>query len=171
MVLFIGFVLAAAEPLDYLRDNWLDVPRFLAAGFVVALFTTTIPLAVSAFTTRRAYAAAFVIGLFIISALVAGVLTECQQEHERITRPDGSVEFQPIGECKPLTGDAAKWFALIAIPEVPIHVSDLIFDEENDSQVPRLVHQLPTGVPVGWYLLLTVIPGLALLWRYRRIRI
>jgi ABC-2 type transport system permease protein len=170
VVLLIGLVLAAAQPLDYLRDTWLDIPRFLAAGLAVAIFTTTIPMAVSAFTTRRAYAAAFVIGLYIISAPVAGVLTECQQEGDgergAIVQVDGSAE-----ECEPLAGDAAKWFALIDIGQVPIHVSDLIFGEENESQVPRLVRQLPVGVPVGWYLLLTVIPGLALFWRYRNMRV
>ena len=61
LTLFIGLTLAADEPLSYLRDNWLDIPRFLGAGLVVAVFTTTLPLAVSAFTTRKAYAAAFVI--------------------------------------------------------------------------------------------------------------
>ena len=142
VILLIGLILAAAEPLEYLRETWLDIPRFLAAGLAVAFFTTTIPMAVSAFTTRRAYAAAFVIGLYIISAPVAGVLT---------------------GET--LIGDAAKWYALIDIGQVPIHVSDLIFGEENEAQVPRLVRQLPAVVPVGWYLILTVVPGVVILWR------
>ena len=75
VVLFLGFVLAATEPLEYIRENWLDVPRFLLAGLAVAAFTTTAPLVVSAFTTRRAYATAFVIAVFIISAAAAGILT------------------------------------------------------------------------------------------------
>ena len=53
IVLFVGFTLAAEEPLTYVRENWLDAPRFLAAGAVIAVFTTTIPLAVSGFTDRR----------------------------------------------------------------------------------------------------------------------
>jgi len=74
IILFLGLTLAADESLDYLRDNWTDVPRFLCAGLVVAAFTTTLPLAVSAFTTRRAFAASFVIGIYFISAIFAGVL-------------------------------------------------------------------------------------------------
>ena len=53
MVLFAGFTLSAEEPLTYVRENWLDVPRFLAAGAVIAVFTTTIPLAVSGFTNPQ----------------------------------------------------------------------------------------------------------------------
>ena len=76
VVLFVGLTLAASEPLHYLRDQWLDIPRFLGAGLVVALFTTTIPMAIAAFTNRRAYAAAIVIGIFLISNGVAHALTQ-----------------------------------------------------------------------------------------------
>jgi ABC-2 type transport system permease protein len=146
VVLFLGLMLAADGPLGYVRDNWLDIPRFLAAGFIVGLFTTTLPMAVAAFTTRRAYASAFVIGLFIISTAVAGALT---------------------GENS-VTGDAAKWVALIDIGSVPIHLNDMIFVNENTSHIARLVRELPTAVPIVWYVLLTAGPGLLLWWRYRR---
>ena len=163
VVLLVGLTLAADEPLDYLRDNWLDIPRFLLAGGVVAVFTTTLPMAVSAFTTRRAYAAAFVIGVFIISIPVAGVLTGCDEEQ-------GSVSS--AGErCEPWTGDAAKWFALINIPQVPMHVNDLIFAVDDSDLTGGLVKELPDIVPISWYLLLIAAPGFALWWRYQRIRV
>jgi len=166
-VLFIGFVLAADEPGNYILDNWLNVPRFLLAGLVVAIFTTTIPLAVSSFTNRRAYAAAFVIGLFIISVPITGVLTICENSHGTQQGGLGSES----GQCKPLTGKAAKWFALLNVGGVPIHVNDMIFPEENTSEFANLVDELPDVVPVAWYLLLTAGPGFVLWWRYRRIRI
>ena len=167
VILFVGLTLAAAEPMDYLRDHWLDIPRFLGAGLVVALFTTTLPMAVAAFTTRRAYAAAFVIGLFLISAAVAGALTASDEDITEPPEPGGGAAVQ--GE--PVAGDAAKWFALINIGSVPIHVNDLIFANEDDSHLAKLVRELPTGVPIGWYLLLTAGPGFVLWWRYRRIGI
>jgi len=160
IVLFTGFVLAAEEPANYLRDNWLNVPRFLLAGLVVAIFTTTIPLTVSAFTTRRAYAAAFVIGLFIISVPVAGILTLCEEGRQL-----------PIEPCRPPTGESAKWFALISLPNVPIHVNDLIFPEENSSEFAQLVAKLPSIIPITWYLLLTIGPGFVLWRRYSSISI
>ena len=160
VILFVGFTLAAPEQLDYVRDNWLDIPRFLLAGLVVAIFITTIPMAVSAFTTRQAYAAAFVIGLSIISVPVAEGLTECGDDFRG-----------PAADCEPATGDAGKWFALLNIGLVPMHVNDLIFDEDNRAHLAKLVTELPVIVPVAWYLLLTMVPGFALWWRYERLRL
>jgi hypothetical protein len=161
VVLFIGLTLAASDSPEYLTDNWLDIPRFLGAGIVVALFTTTIPLAVSAFTTRRAYAAAIVIVIFLISWTVGGALTECHGQEE------GS---RPGGTCEPVTGDSARWYALIAIPQIPMHVNDLIFDDEEDSSIATELRELPDVFPIAWYLVLTAVPGFILWWRYQRIR-
>ena len=158
VVLLVGLILAASEPVQYLRENWLDVPRFIGAGFLLAIFTTTIPLAVAAFTRRRAYAAAFVIGLYIISAVVAGILTECEDE----SGDPG---------CRPLAGDTARWFGLVDIGRVPIHVSDMIFAKDNESRLSREVSRLPDAVPVLWYAALVAGPGLLLWWRYRRLTV
>ena len=46
IVLQLGLVLSAADPVDYFRDNWLDIPRFLAAGVLVAAFISVVPIAV-----------------------------------------------------------------------------------------------------------------------------
>ena len=161
VVLFIGLTFAADEPLDYLRDQWLDIPRLLAVGAAIAAFATSIPLAVSTFTIRRTYAAAIVIALFVITPVVAGSLTFCEDHgHGRL----GAVQ----SECEPVTGDAAKWLALVSLPEVPLHVSDLIFDDDNESDVAELVREHSSAVPVAWLLILTVVPGLVLWWQYRR---
>lgn len=173
-VLLIGFTLASPEPFEYLRDNWLDVPRILAAGIVVAAFTTTLPLAVSAFTTRRAYAAAFVIGLYFISASVTGALTElhCPQSARDAQGPGGVGQSVPDGEtdCTYLAGDATKWIALGDIGQAPLHVNDLIFSAgEDETNTTQLVAELPVGVPLAWYGLLTIGPALILALRYRRL--
>jgi hypothetical protein len=169
-VLLAGFTLAAAEPLEHLREHWLDVPRFLLAGLVIAIFTTTLPMAVSAFTTRRAYAAAFVIALYLVAASSAGILTNCRDHGigaeggARVTAGEGA-DAQG-GECDPVTGSNARWFALADIGQAPAHLNDLIFVDENDSRAVRLVAELPLAVPIGWYVLLTAGPGLALWRRY-----
>ena len=169
VLLFLGLLLTAPEPVDYVKENWLDVPRFLAAGFVVAVFTTTLPLAVAAFTSRRAYAAAFVIGLWVVSTSAAGILTTCQ-ETTTTTTTDGNVTVT-MEECVPIAGDAAKWFTLLEFGEAPIRINDFIFGEEPESGPGDLARELPDVVPIGWYLILTGVPGFLLWRRYQSIAI
>ena len=172
LVLFLGFTLAADEPFQYLQDNWLDVPRFMAVGFLIAAFTTTIPLAVASFTPRKAYAAGFVIALFVVSSAAAGILTSgdvasftCEDENR-----DGGE--QP-GECEPLTGENSKWFELINLGLVPIAVGDLIFDEKDKSPLDVRLYDTRGGewIVVSWYLFLVLGPALLLLYKYRRVEI
>ena len=161
VVLLVSLVLSAADPLEYLQDNWLDIPRILAAGFLLAAFITTLPLAVSAFTDRRAFAAAFVIGLFIISTAASGFLTSCDEHDDRGRG----------GQCEPITGDAAKWLALVDVSQVPNNINNMIFDAEDEGDRAPLIAELPRVVPIGLYIVLT--GGLAFLlwWRYQRLTV
>ncbi|MCH7607721.1 MAG: ABC transporter permease [Chloroflexi bacterium] len=167
IVLQLGLVLTASNPMDYLRDNWLDIPRFLVAGVLFAAFIAVVPLAVAALTTRRAVAAAFVIGLFLITSAVAGGLTEDAHCHDE----EGALAPCTPGEGGAVTGDAAKWFALISFGDVPIRVNDMIFDRENESATARAAAELPDVIPIGVYLLFTIGSGFVLWWRYQRIRV
>ncbi len=161
IVLLVSLVLSAADPLEYLQNNWLDVPRILAAGFLLAAFITTLPLAVSAFTDRRAFAAAFVIGLFVISAAAGGILAGCDENRDR----------DRAGECEPITGDLAKWFGLVDVSLVPNNVNNMIFDAEDEGRRSRLTAELPRIVPIGWYVILTGGLAFALWLRYQRITV
>ena len=169
IILQLGLILSAASPWQYVQDNWSDIPRFLGAGVLVALFITALPLAVAAFTNRRAYAAAFVIGLFIISTGVADGLTSTHECHE-VPVGGGSTELV----CGPggavVTGEAAKWFALISIRDVPIRINDMIFDTENDAPSIKAAAELHDAIPIAAYVLFTAGPVLLLWLRYRRIR-
>ena len=164
IVLLAGLILSASEPLEYVKDNWLDLPRILGAGLLLAIFITTLPLAVSSFTNRRAYAAAFVIGLFIISSAAGGILTGCDEGNGGGQRGgDGN------GQCEPLTGDSAKWFGLVSLGRVPTNVNDMIFGVEDEGQQSQLIGELPRIVPIGWYVLLTGGMGFILWYRYKRL--
>ena len=168
--LLFGFLFTANDPVDYLRDNWLDIPKFLAAGALVALFVTTIPLAVSAFTTRRAYAAAFVIAVFVISLPMAGILTSatsCEGDWEATIGPGGEQSVR----CERVTGDLAKWFTLVDVGRAPIHMSDIIFGSESDDDIAEVRKELHASIPIAWYALLVLGPAALLLLRYRRMTI
>ncbi len=147
VVLLIGLTLGADHPLEHLRANWLEVPRFMGAGLVLALFMTTLPLAAAAFTTRRAYAAAFVIALWLVSSAVSHAL---------------------VAE---LGGEWRNWFALIDIGGVPIFISDMVFGKTSDIFSTQNARELPRAVLVLWYVFLTAGPGLLLWWRYRKLAI
>lgn len=167
VVLMIGLTMSAAQPFEYLRDNWADVPRFLSAGLVIAILTTTIPLAAAAFTTRRVYASAFVIGLWLISAATAGILISGTEERERSV--NGVVVER---ESNSLLGDTdfAPLVALIDIGSAPIHISDMIFDKkDNDNAVMQQAAKLPMIVVVLWYIGIVGVPGFLLWDRYRRL--
>ncbi len=184
LVLLSGYLLSASDPIEYIRENWLDVPRFLAAGVVVALVTTTIPLAAAAFTTRRANATVFVVGLFIVTAIAAGSLRGVVCKSESLQVPDtaaqsGSgaqvqVTFGSGGQsdyevCEFQLGEVARWASLIEIGNVPIEVSDMIFgtyDDDPDRQEPE---KLPAAVMVAWYIIVLGVPGFLLWYRYRRL--
>ena len=144
-VLLGGLALGADSPTDYFKDNWSDTPRFLAAGFALAIYTTTLALLVASFTTRRAYAAAFIVGLYVISV------------------PFTEGMSRDIGES------VGKWIALFNLSNVPIHVNDIIFDEASGVTSGSPAKALSGWILFGWYLLLTVVP-FGIMWsRYRRI--
>lgn len=168
--LLLGFLFTAGDPVDYLRDNWLDIPKFLAAGALVALFVTTIPLSVSAFTTRRAYAAAVVIAVFVISLPVAGALTASTSCEGRQVVQNGVV-VEDVWECERTTGDLAKWFSLVDVGRAPIHMSDIIFGSESEDDIAEARKELHDSIPIAWYALLVLGPAALLLHRYRRLTI
>jgi ABC-2 type transport system permease protein len=74
LVLFLGNGFASKDAGQYWRDNWLDVPRILAAGSVVAVVMASLSLAFAAQTSRRAYATVAVIAVFLVTAPIAGIL-------------------------------------------------------------------------------------------------
>ncbi len=163
-ILFVGLMLNAEEPLTYIRENWLDVPRFLAAGAVISIFATTIPLVVGGFASRRAYAAAFVIGLIFISAAVANPLASCTK---RQTHVEGNEVV--LDRCEPITGEYAKWIGLLDLGSVPKHLNDMILGRVDPSDLSLLVGEFHDAVPITWYIVLTTGPALLLLRRYQRI--
>ena len=168
-----GNLLLAEKPGEFLRENWLDIPSFILAGVIITVFVTTIPMAVAAFTDRRAYAAAFVIALFVITTPMSGLLTAewCESTVSYAVDSGKVVAEDGEEECGRLTGDYAKWFVLLDVGRAPTHLSDLMFDDDTQDEASVLVTELPLAVPIGWYGLLVVGPGALLLLRYWRMKI
>jgi ABC-2 type transport system permease protein len=146
VILLAGLVLGANEPGSYLADNWPDVPRFLLAGLVLAVYVATLATVVASFTTRRAYAAAFLVGLFVVSATVIGSVTEA------------------------IAQGTGRWLALLSIRDVPLFLNDLIFPGTASAGADA-AESLPGSIQVGWYVLIVCLAALVTWRRYRRLTV
>lgn len=145
LILLIGLTMGDPEPADYLLDNWLDIPKFLAAGAAIAAYTTTLALLTAGFTTRRAYASAFLVGLFVISTpFTTGLASE-------------------IG------GTAGQWISMFNLSNIPVHVNDAVFGEVSGVTRGAPAGEFSSWVLVGWFFLWTAGPAGILWMRYRRL--
>ena len=194
IVLQAGLILTAESQIDYIRENWGDVLRILFVGVVVALFISVAPMAVAAFTTRRAYAAAAVIAGFMIvnittNALTVQTCTITTTDSQGIIRISDSTTGPGQDECTPGTvtseggmvtttersspvGDWAPYIGLLDLGSVTDNITVLVFDTEPEGPAMIAVAELENNAwPIGAYLAFTGIPALLLWNRYRRIRL
>ena len=74
--LFTWNALDASDPASFLADDWDAVPRFLAAGALVATVLTTLSLVIASFASRRAYAAVAMLAVVIVGSAVGGIAEE-----------------------------------------------------------------------------------------------
>lgn len=129
--------LDAPQPLDFLRDNLELLPRIVGAGAVIAVFFTTLALAVSSLTERRPYAAAGILGVIIVSSAVGGIGGEI------------------------VSGSASDVMELVNLGGVLLGVSDSIFGayDRNVAEVPNAITLsavTAVGLAVLWYRYRTV---------------
>lgn len=146
-ILFIGLSMGDPSPVTYLRDHWRDVPRFLVAGVVFGTYTTSLAMLAASFTTRRAYASVFLVGLLAITTpFIIGVASEIE-------------------------GVTSQWVQMFNLANIPLHVNDVIFGEINvfSDEFDAPASALPVTVLVSWYLAWTLIPAGILWLRYRRL--
>ncbi|MBT3996564.1 MAG: hypothetical protein HOF01_12290 [Chloroflexi bacterium] len=147
IILMTGLTMGAEVPADYLKDNWLDIPKFLGAGAALAVYSGTIALLVSGFTTRRAYASVFMVGLFTISTPFT------------------------FGLAQELGGTAGKWLSMFNLSNIPMHVNDAIFDSVSGVTTDAPAGEFDTWILVSWFFLWTVVPAGLLLMKYRRLSV
>jgi ABC-2 type transport system permease protein len=145
VLLFTALTLSSPRPGSYLVDHWGDIPRFLVAGAAIAVYVATLAALVSSFTTRRAHAAAFLVGVFVVTSVVVDSVASA------------------------VSLDVGKWVALLNLHDVPLLVNDLVFGEQTLGA--EEVASLPGGIQIGWYLVV-VGAGLVATWyRARRLSV
>ena len=149
LVLLIGLVMGGSDSVAYMREHWLDIPHLLLSGMAIAAYATTLAMFVAGFTTRRAYASVFLIGLFVITTpFTTGLAMELAEDVE---------------------GTAGQWVSMFNLSNIPVHVNDLIFGEVSEITSVAPAGEFPAWMLIGWYFLWTLVPG-GILWaRYRRL--
>jgi ABC-2 type transport system permease protein len=145
VILFLGLSMGDAVPMEYLRNHWLDVPRFVAAGAAMAGYVTTLALLTASFTTRRAYASVFLVGLFIITTPFT------------------------VGLAEEVGGKAGQWISMFNLTNIPAHVNDVIFGNVSEITEDAPARELGSALLVSWYVVWTLVPASILWWRYRRL--
>jgi ABC-2 type transport system permease protein len=145
LILFLGLAGGDASPTQYLQKYWLDFPRFLAAGLAFAAYLTTLALLVASFTSRRAYASVFLVGLVAITAPFT------------------------LGLSQEIEGPVGQWISMFALTNIPLHVNDVIFGEMSELTEDIPGSKLSGMAKTVWYLLWTIVPGVFLWSRYRRL--
>ncbi len=145
VLLFLGLSGSDPAPMDYVTKHWLDIPRFILAGAAIAVYATNLAMLTASFTSRRAYASVFLVGLFVISAPFA------------------------VGLAQDTQGTAGKFISLFELTAIPVHVNDIIFGDMSEMTEHSPAKKLGSAVLIGWYFAWTVIPGLILWTRYRKL--
>jgi len=144
-ILLTGLAMGAAEPAEYFKDNWADIPKFVGAGAAVAVYTSILALVVAGFTTRRSYASAFLVGLFVI------------------TTPFTVWTAEAIG------GTSGQWLSMFNLSNIPVHVNDLLFKEVSGVTSNAPAGEFDAWILISWFAVWTIVPA-GILWaRYRRL--
>ncbi|HKZ91823.1 MAG TPA: hypothetical protein VJZ50_06760 [Candidatus Limnocylindrales bacterium] len=78
LLLLVGRVLVAADPLDGLAAELPELPAMLAVGLVVVTLVGSVSAATAALTPRRSYATVAIIGVFLIPNIAAALLVELE---------------------------------------------------------------------------------------------
>ncbi len=76
VILSLGTILAAPDPVTGLQEDLPDVPRYLAVAALSSGLLAGVAAAIAAWTPRRAYATAAIIAVFIIPPIIVALLAE-----------------------------------------------------------------------------------------------
>ncbi len=143
VVLFVGQMLVSDDgALAYARDNAEVLWQVPIAVALLSIFYASIGVAVASLTSRRIIAGASIIGLFLVSSIVAAALVGQQTAPETkskearppavVVGPNGDVVVTPDGsDGRPgvvyLVDREPKAAALIDLLTLPLVLRDLVF--------------------------------------------
>jgi ABC-2 type transport system permease protein len=75
LLLSLGSILAASDPLAGINKELAEIPRYLAVSLIEAGVFAGVASVIASYTPRRAYSVAAIIALFIVPPIVVGIFT------------------------------------------------------------------------------------------------
>lgn len=141
VVLFIGNMLVSDGAFTYFKDHLDVLWKVPVAVAILALFYAVIGVAISALTDRRIVAGAAIIGLFLVTSIASGILTE--------NATDGS------------------YGGLLNVLALPLYLRDIVFLGHLDPS--EALGGVANGGLLAAAAYVVIVAGGAaiLLWRYR----
>ena len=88
----------------------------------MAAYATTLAMLTASFTTRRAYASVFLVGLFVITTPFT------------------------VGLAQEVEGSGGQWISMFNLTNIPVHVNDVIFGEVSEITEEAPARALPAGI-------------------------
>ena len=76
LILTVGAILAAPDPITGLQEDLPDVPRYLIVSVLASALLGAVSTVIAAWTPRRAYATAAIIAVFIIPPIIVALMAE-----------------------------------------------------------------------------------------------
>jgi ABC-2 type transport system permease protein len=141
VLLFVGQMLVSDGALDYLRDNAQILWQVPAAVSALALYYAALGLALASLTSRRVVAGGTILGLTLVSSVVAGILGQA--------------------------GAAGGRAGVLNLLTLPLYLRDLVFLGHVDPDSP--LSGVTGGGPLALaaYLAVVAVSIGVLVWRYR----
>ena len=185
VVLFVGQMLVNDDgALKYARDNAEVLWQVPIAVALLSLFFASIGVAIASLTTRRIIAGASIIGLFLVTSIVANALVGEQTASESeggqfggpstvVTTEDGTTVVVPGGSFEDgqviILERDPKPAALINLIDLPLVIRDLVFLGEVEDTHP--MSGLANGglYAILLYLAVVLIALGTLLFRYNEV--
>ena len=140
VLLFVGQMLVSDAAFEYVKDNAAVLWQVPVAIVALALYYAVVSLAVSSLTTRRVVGGATILGLTLVSSVVAGILYE--------------------------TGSPG-WGVVTDLLGLPLYIRDLIFLGHIDPESQASGTRGAGLTAVIAYLVVVATSGALLLRRYR----
>jgi ABC-2 type transport system permease protein len=146
IVLFVGYTLTAPRAMDYLGDHLGDAGRILLTGTVLTLFYSSVALAVASLSERRSIAVAVLLGSFLVSNVVVGIVFFTTHFPGR------------------------RWVTLLALPELVARFVDWVFGEPAGAGSMAAEAGFAGWVYLVALLVVTALAAALLSWRISRLR-